>query len=252
MRGWERRSTAGRGRAWLAGCSRRPWRAIGAAVGLLIAGSGASAGTVFRATFDAGPEDFVWVADAFRGTRAPEQVSGLHRPAVDDDPSALEIVLGNPDRGAVRGMSGAWQRTFTTSHPLDHVRIRVRYRMTMASGYEADEFVQLVIRLDGRPVPGEGVDYVHRIAGDGDGGPERTTGWIVVAFDEGRLAAGRHVLRVGAYGNKRTASDESTRILLDEIEVSGFESERSRATPGSDAPGLAQVGVGAFAGPGLR
>ncbi len=252
MGGSARRS----GRGWChvrrAGLARAAWMAL-CAVGLVLGpGAAATAGTLFRARFDAGPEDFVWIPDAFLETRAPEHAHGGHRPAVGDDPAALEIVLGSGERGGVRGMSGAWERRFATTRPLDHLRIRVRYRMTMASGYEADEFVQLMIRLDGRPVPGDGRDYVHRINGDGDGGPERTTDWIVVAFDEGRLEAGPHVLRVGAYGNKRTAPDESTRILIDEVEVSGFEPERSRIAPLRTAPSVAQMDVSATAGLGLR
>ena len=69
------------------GLARAAWMAF-FAVGLVLGpGAVASAGTLFRARFDAGPEDFVWIDDAFLETRAPEHAHGAHRPAIGDDPA---------------------------------------------------------------------------------------------------------------------------------------------------------------------
>ena len=134
---------------------------------------------VFRATFDVSPDGFVYVDDAFLETRAPDHASGEWS-GVAEPSGTLEIRLGTPVRETVLGMSGAWERRFATDRPLHHVRVRLRCRLTLASGFEPDEQGQLMISLDGEPVAAYGLDYVHRLVGDGDGGEPTTTGWIVV------------------------------------------------------------------------
>ena len=46
-----------------------------------------------------------------------------------------------------------------------------------------------------------------------------TTGWRLVTLDLGTLAAGSHTLIVGGYNSKKTATDESTNLLIDDVTV---------------------------------
>jgi hypothetical protein len=58
---------------------------------------------------------------------------------------------------------------------------------------------------------------VSQIAGDGNGGAPRTTGFQLVTLDLGTRAAGSHRLTLGGFNNQKTLNDESTEILIDDV-----------------------------------
>ncbi len=60
-------------------------------------------------------------------------------------------------------------------------------------------------------------DHIDQISGNGNGGPDETTGWQQVELNLGSLSAGSHRLILGGYNNQKTAANESTRIQLDDL-----------------------------------
>lgn len=199
---------------------RRGIRSVIAGACLIATGAGADEWV--EASFESGTEGFVFVRDAFMGTRAPDHASGAWWPGTAGRDGALEIVLGNHDAETVHGMSGAWTRTFELERPVHDLRIRLRFEMTQAAGYESDELSQVMVALDGVLLPGRGIDYVERLSGDGNGGPPRSTGWRRFSSREGTLAPGAHTLEIGGFNDKKTMLDEWTRIRIDDVVVSGW------------------------------
>ncbi len=182
----------------------------------------ASAETLVHASFSDGSDEFVYVDDPFLGTNAPGYAEGEWLEEAAGASGVLSITLGGRDSLPVIGMSGGWSRAFELDHPVRDLRVLFRCQLIQASGYEVDEFAQIMVLLDGAPLAGSGLDFVARIEGDGDGGTERSTGWITVAEGVAFADAGRHVLTIGGFSNKKTAEDESTRILIDEVRVTGI------------------------------
>ena len=54
---------------------------------------------------------------------------------------------------------------FPTFCKVGRVIFAIRYRLTQEWGYEPDEYSQLMVLLDERPLPGGAVDYFARIRG---------------------------------------------------------------------------------------
>lgn len=181
----------------------------------------ASAESILDAEFSDGSDGFVYVDDAFLATHAPDYAKGA---LVSEAPGAsgvLAITLGNRDSLVVTGMSGGWSRAFVLDRPMRDLRILFRCQLIQALGYEPDEFSQVMVMLDGTPLASSDLDFVARIEGDGDGGMERSTGWLVFSLSEASASKGRHVLTIGGYNNKKTVDNESTQILIDDVRVTG-------------------------------
>jgi hypothetical protein len=97
------------------------------------------------------------------------------------------------------------------------VTLSFRIKVTQSAHYEANEYSEGLFSLDGRLVGTNGTDRVARLAGDGNAGPARTTGWRLIELDLGTLAPGVHTLRFGGYNNQKTNSDEWTDVLVDTV-----------------------------------
>ena len=190
-----------------------------------LAAQTASAQTLIDARFSQGSDGFVYVDDAFLATHAPDYAEGERVAETAGASGVLAITLGNRDSRPVIGMSGGWSRAFVLERPVRDLRILFRCQLIQASGYEPDEFGQVMILLDGNLLADSGLDFVARIEGDGDGGTERATGWLVLSASVESAREGRHVLTIGGYSNKKTADNESTRILIDDVRVTGMPDE---------------------------
>ncbi|MGH2569676.1 MAG: hypothetical protein ACRDGR_00530, partial [bacterium] len=176
-------------------------------------GSGGPSGElVVDSRFDTHAEGFVYADDAFRGTGAATYASGGWTGGV------LQVMLGGLDDIVVLGMSGGWSKGFTVDS-ADEVTISFRYQLTQAAGYEPDEYAEVLVALDGTPLGTGGLDYVARVVGDGNDGLPTTTGWQTFTTSVGALPDGPHTLVIGGYGNKKTFNDETTEILVDDVQV---------------------------------
>jgi hypothetical protein len=197
------------------------------------------------AHFDSNAEEFVYADDGFRGTSEPTYASGGWTGG------ALQVILGGIDDNQILGMSGGW----TESFPLDssdEVTVSFRYRLTLAAGYETDEYGEVLVTLDAAPLGTGGFDYVARLSGDGNGGSPQTTGWQTFTTSLGPLSAGLHTLTIGGYNNKKTFNDETTEILVDDVQVR-FLTSHSNTPPVAihDAYGVDEDDTLVVSAPGL-
>ena len=173
---------------------------------------------VLKATFDSDDEGFVYVDDAFRGAAEPDYADGSHSLSGGFTGGGLQVLVGNVDDDDILGMSGGWQQTFDLDSD-QQVSIAFRYNLTQASDYESDEFSQALLTVDGDLVNIGGDDFLAEITGNGNGGPDQTTGWVHVCIDVGTLTAGTHTFTIGAFNNKKTLSNEVTEMLIDDLVV---------------------------------
>jgi hypothetical protein len=139
-------------------------------------------------------------------------------------------------------MSGGWQRTFHVSH-AGQVATSFWYNLTQSPHYESDERSEMLVSVDGVLVGRLGQTYVDQITGNGNGGPERSTGWQQALLDLGELSAGNHTVTLGAYNNKKNTADESTKVLVDRLRI-----VQASAGPASDCGTLPQWQVGSYEG----
>ena len=172
---------------------------------------------LLQSDFDSDAGGFGFIDDAFRGTDRPDYADGQRSPTAGfGGGGALTVELGNIDNDDILGMSGGWRQTFNVGADTPAV-LSFRYKLTQAPNFEADEFSQVLVDLDGTLISTNGNDFIDRIAGNGNGGPERSTGWQVVELDLGVLTAGSHTLTIGGFNNKKTFADEHTEILIDDL-----------------------------------
>jgi hypothetical protein len=99
------------------------------------------------------------------------------------------------------------------------VSVSLRYNLTQAANYESDEFSDALLTIDGRSVGTGGNSFLARVAGDGNGGSPRTTGWVTTQVGLGTLSAGSHTLTIGGFNNKKTFRDEVTDVRIDDVVV---------------------------------
>ena len=172
----------------------------------------------FTATFDAGADGFSYLDDPFRGTAAPGYASGDFSASGGFSGGGLQVLLGGIDDAGVLGMSGGWSADFTLAAP-GNVTIALRYQLTQSSEYESDEYSEALVSVDGVLRGVGGTDRLARLTGDGNGGSPQTTGWQQVEVSIPGLAAGTHTVVIGAYNNKKTASNETTELLIDDVAI---------------------------------
>lgn len=173
--------------------------------------------SIFQSNFDADAGGFVFAADTFRGTRQPRYSFG-RRLASQNGNGVLAVLLGDRDNRSVLNMSGGWRKEFSLSTP-GNVTLSFDYRITQASNYEADEFSEALLSVDGNLVGAPGGSFLARITGDGNGGSAKTSGLQRFQVRLGNLSAGKHSISIGGFNNKKTRSDERTVILIDNVKA---------------------------------
>ncbi|MBN1817114.1 MAG: lamin tail domain-containing protein, partial [Sedimentisphaerales bacterium] len=172
---------------------------------------------LFTASFDVDSDDFAFVTDAF-GTSYPDETEGQYDPSGGFNGGGLYcLVIGGPGQAA----SGGWSRTFDL--PCDtQIMIHLRHRMVMGSGYDTDEYGQVVLTVDGVRYGQDFDDSLFHRVGDGDGGGDADYGWQESAVTVS-LTAGSHSLVIGGYTNaSSTPWDEWTEVYLDDISILTF------------------------------
>jgi hypothetical protein len=173
--------------------------------------------TVFSANFNAGTDSFAYADDVFQGTVQPSYATGSRITGSGITGGALRVLLGGVNGTDIANMSGGWRRTFTLSASAS-VTVAFRYYLHLGNTYEADEFSQALMSVDGmlRPAaPG----YVAQLSGSGDGGAVVETGWQQVTIPVGTLGAGTHTLTIGGFNSQKTETNEQTNVLVDDVVV---------------------------------
>jgi hypothetical protein len=171
---------------------------------------------VIDAHFDTDADNFAYADDGFRNTAQPAYASGTRLATGGFTGGALQVSLGGLDDAVVTNMSGGWSRSFDLAH-AGRVQLSLRIQVTQTSEYESNELSQGLVSIDGA-LAGTGLnDFVAQVAGDGNGGTPRTSGWLLVTLDLGTRTAGSHVLRIGGFNNQKTLNNESTAVLIDDV-----------------------------------
>ena len=178
-------------------------------------------GALVDAYFDTDADGFVLQKDAFRKTRQPNYASGEWIKAGKEG-GALRIMLGGVDKETVENMSAGWRRPFNLDKPAK-LALMVRCMLRQSPQYEQDEYSEVMISLDGKPLLVAAKDYFERITGDGKGGGYISTGWMELHFVPGTLKPGEHQLVIGAFNNKKTSDNEFTEFFVDRVAVAPSE-----------------------------
>jgi len=115
-------------------------------------------------------------------------------------------------------MSAGVQRTFNLPS-TSNLTVSFKAALRQSSRYERDEFSSLFASLDGEFLGSNANNALASITGNGNGGAIRSTGYRTYRFELEAVPAGRHVLVIGGFNNKKTESSESTEILVDDVLV---------------------------------
>ena len=173
---------------------------------------------ILSSGFDSNADGFSYVDDAFRGTSEPGYADGAWGAGFGESGGGLQIELGGINNTDIFGMSGGWQTSFTVASGTSN-SLTFRYNMTQAAHFESDEFSQVLVSIDGTLYGAGGNDYIAQITGDGNGGSAQSTGWQTFTVDLSSLPPGNHTLAIGGYNNKKTWNNETTEILIDNVQI---------------------------------
>jgi hypothetical protein len=168
------------------------------------------------ARFTSSSDGFVYQDDAFRGTAQPAYASGAYLSTGGFTGGAVKVELGGINDSTILNMSGGWSRTFVLASPTG-LTLSFRYNLVQAANYEADEFSQALVSLDGQLYGTAPNDYVAQVVGNGNGGSSISTGWRLFTVTIPNVQAGTHTLRIGGFNNKKTFNDEKTEIFVDDV-----------------------------------
>ena len=168
--------------------------------------------------FEVNAAGFTYADDGFRGTgpAAPNYESGVRVTSNGNPGAALQITLGGIDATTVTNLTGAWQTTFTLTQTALTI-IAFDYNLSQTPNYEANESSRVLLSLNGTLLGRPFDSFIDQVTGDGDGGPNLTTGWKTFSRNLGRLTPGTYTLAIGGLNNQKNASNESTTILLDNL-----------------------------------
>ncbi|MEM7204331.1 MAG: M28 family peptidase [Planctomycetota bacterium] len=175
-------------------------------------------GSLFSASFDAGPEGFAYRDDVFRGTAQPAYADGAWDAAGGRSGGGLRVSLGGIDAMLVTGMSGAFEGGFTLTQ-AEPVELRVWVSLAQTSEYEPTELSEALIAVDGVLVGHGPFDHVFKWAGNGNGGGALSNGWKQFAVHLGTLAAGPHTIALGGHNNRKDTVDEATEVRFDDLSI---------------------------------
>lgn len=173
---------------------------------------------IFSANFDADTDGFSYQDSAF-GSTQPAYADGDRPAAAGFSGGAIRVTVGGVDDADILNMSGGFNRAFNLSQATA-LTLSLRYNVTQAPDYEADEFTDGLLALDGNQIGTGGNNFLARVTGNGNGGPSPTSGWVQVEIDLGVVAAGSHTLTLGGSNNKKTFNNESSTIRFDDVVLS--------------------------------
>ncbi|WP_197528396.1 lamin tail domain-containing protein [Aeoliella mucimassa] len=176
---------------------------------------------VLAADFNSGVDGFGYQDDLFYDTNNPDYAVGTYEATGGaQGDGALRVYLNSPTTAADRGAaSGGWTSEFTLTEATTVV-ITLDYRMVLGHGFEADEFGELLVEVDGERLGSDVSGSLLHVAGDGQNPVTDPvdSGWQTGVF-ELLLTPGTHQISLGGYNNKSTLSDEDAEFWFDNLTV---------------------------------
>jgi len=164
---------------------------------------------VFEAHFEGGSDGFTYADDLFKGTVQPNYASGTLVPAGGFSGGGAQVTVGGINSSNVANMSGGWYRNFALASAAP-ATVTFKYRLT-GNGLDSSELGQMLVSVNGvlKSIP-----YVAQVGGTG---VTMTTGWQAVTLSLGSLPAGNHVIALGGFLTRKTGTDETAVIQLDDV-----------------------------------
>ena len=126
---------------------------------------------------------------------------------------ALNIAVGGVDNTDISNMEGAWQQQCQSTNG-GNVTISVNGALTQSSEYEANEFSQISLRINGDET------VLATLTGNGNGGANQTTGAQDFSVNA-TLAAGENTVELLCFNNLKTFNNEVTNCSFNSIDISG-------------------------------
>jgi hypothetical protein len=214
----------------------RQWCWVIAASTLLALPPLASAATLLSADFNVDSSGFVYHDDIFLATQQPLYASGSRvANAGYNGSGGLQVVVGGIDATSVTGISGGWRYTLNLPTASNGVSLSFRYKLSLCSRYEYEEFGRVLVSVDGVLQSRGSKPYIDHLGGSGNDSRlfEPTTEWQQQMIHLGNLAAGSHVLQIGAYNNKKSQPDEIATLWIDDVVI----------VDGAAAPGISDAQI---------
>lgn len=177
--------------------------------------------TLIDENFDTQTGKFEYYDDLFNGTSQPAYADGIHITSGGFSGGAVTVDLGGINDDDIVNMSGGWQGEISLDQ-TSQVTITFRYKLTQTADYESDEYSDILLTIDEVFYGTGGNDYLARITGDGNGGGEKSTGWQYIELNCGSFEPGFHTINIGGFNNKKTYSNESTEVLIDDVTVTAL------------------------------
>ena len=192
-----------------------------AATGNCLPGPCGSETIILSQGFDADAGSLVYQDDAFRATTNAAVSSGAFLAQGGRIGGGLGVTLGPFGTG----ISGGWGTSFDVVGSPSSVALTVVYRLILDGSYEAAEYSEALLSVDGTLVADAPNDYLERIYGDGNNPADPMDTWWVSRTFQLSLAPGTHQLVVGAYNSGSSAVTEVTHVYFDDIRIAAFYDE---------------------------
>ena len=124
-------------------------------------------------------------------------------------PVIFGVTTGGVNSSNVANMSGGWYRNFDLASAAP-ATVTFNYRLT-GNGLDSSEFGQLLVSINGvlKTIP-----YDAQVGGTG---ATMTTGWQSATVSLGSLPAGTHVITIGVFQTRKTGTDETAVLQLDDV-----------------------------------
>jgi uncharacterized repeat protein (TIGR01451 family) len=187
-------------------------------------GSSCSQGTaeppeiLLSTNFDVGTDGFTYSDDTFRGTSNPNYAKGNHLTTGGFSGGRVNVFLGGIDNVATSNMSGGWSRSFVVNQS-GMVNITLKYNLQLTKGCESDECGQALVGVDGNLASDGPEDFLEEFCGATPNPPsDQNSGWREVSINLD-LTAGTHTITLGGWKSKKSAANEFTNVLFDDVLV---------------------------------
>lgn len=161
---------------------------------------------------------FTYSDDTFEGTNDAGAANGALDPTGGLTGGGINVTVGG--KNFIAGFfnppsSGGWTRTFTVAE-ASSVNVSLRYRLLVDESYEANEFGQALLEIDGTRYGNSADNSLAQL--NGGAGVDQDSGWQVYTTSI-FLAAGEHTIVVGAYNNISNSGTEITEAFFDDIQI---------------------------------
>jgi hypothetical protein len=167
---------------------------------------------VFEAHFEGGSSDGFAYADDMFGTVQPNYATGSILAGGGFTGGGAQVLLGGVNSSNVANMSAGWSRSFALASTAT-ATVTFRYQLT-GNNLDSSELGRMLVSLNGVLKGIAPNTYVAQVGGTG---ATMTTGWQQLSIDLGTLPAGNHVLALGAYLTRKTSTNETADLQIDDI-----------------------------------